>query len=86
MVKREGLSNSENPSEDACGQDIIERERAERMVQPAALCEALVRAVDDGFLIIIQENPRNRRIHVGGITNARLSAKGTRPPEGLKQN
>jgi len=86
MAKREGFFKSENPSEGACGQDIIERERAERMVQPAALCETLVRAVDDGVLIIIQENPRNRRIRVGGITNARLSAKGTGPTEGLKQN
>ena len=32
MAKREGLSNSESPSEGACGQDMTERERAERML------------------------------------------------------
>jgi PAS domain S-box-containing protein len=32
MAKREGLSKSESPSEGECGEDMTERERAERMV------------------------------------------------------
>ena len=73
------------------GHDVVFRFRdgAHRRRRRADASVDLVR--DHGLnvtrhLLIIQENQRNRRIHVGGITDAHLSVKGTSPPEGIKRN
>jgi len=74
------------------GHDVVFRFRdgAHRRRRRADASVDLVRDhgvnVTRGLLIIIQENQRNRRIHVGGITDAHLSVKGTSPPEGIKRN